>query len=88
MIASPENSAEPATPSRKASVVRLPERALGERHQRQDAALALVVRLHEKQHVFRRHDDQQGPDDQRDDADDLIRRRARTLNWPSAVCSA
>ena len=86
MIASPENSDGAATPRTKATCA-LPERALGERLQRQDAAFALVVGLHQEQHVFRRDDDQQRPDDQRDDADDLVG-RARRLNWPSAVGSA
>ena len=57
----------------------LPERALGERHQRQDAAFALVVGLHQEQHVFRRDDDQQRPDDERDDADHLVGAEARAF---------
>ena len=71
MIASPENSAAPATPSRNAIAVRLPSAALRQRLERQDAAFALVVGLHQEQHIFRGDDDQQRPDDQRDDADDL-----------------
>ena len=51
----------------------LSERPLGEGHQGENAALTLVVRLHQKHHVFRGDDDQQGPDDERDDADDLSR---------------
>ena len=71
MMASPENRADPATPSRNAIVRLLPKGALRQRHQREDAALALVVGLHQEQHVFRRDDDQQRPDDERDDADNF-----------------
>ena len=49
----------------------LPKRALRERHEREDAALALVVGLHQEQHIFRGDDNQQRPNDQRNDADDL-----------------
>ncbi len=57
----------------------LAQRDLGQRLQRQNAAFALVVRLHQEQHVFRRHDDQQRPDDQRHDADDLTDAEAGVL---------
>ena len=57
----------------------LAERHLRQRIQRQDAAFALVVRLHQEQHVFGRHDDQQRPDDQRHDADDLADAEAVAL---------
>ena len=71
MMASPENSAAPATPSRNTTVVRLPIARLGERVERQNAALALVVGPHQEQHVFGGDDDQQRPDDQRHRADHL-----------------
>ena len=48
-----------------------PEGVLRERHQRQGAAFALVVGLHQEQHIFPGDDEQQRPDDERDDADDL-----------------
>ncbi len=51
----------------------LPERALRQRLQGQDAAFALVVGQHQEQHIFRGDDDQQRPDYERDDADDLGR---------------
>ena len=51
----------------------LPKRALRQRLEGQDAAFALVVGLHQEQHIFRGDDDQQRPDDERDDADDLGR---------------
>ena len=66
----------------------LSERALRERLERQDAAFALVVGLHQEQHVFAGDDDQERPDDERDDADHLGGPSAEPLNWPSAVCSA
>ncbi len=71
MIASPENSAAPATPSRK-MILRAPaERVLRQGHQRQGAALALVVGAHQEEHVFERDGHEQGPDQQRNDADHL-----------------
>ena len=63
--------AEPATPSRKASVVLCPSARCASAIKRQDAALALVVRLHQEQHIFSGDDDQERPDDERDDADHL-----------------
>ena len=47
---------------------RAPEALLGERHQGQRAALTAVVGAGEDQHVFDRHDDDQGPEDEREDA--------------------
>lgn len=41
------------------------------RKQGERAALALVVRTQQEKHVFYRDDDRQGPDHQRDQADDL-----------------
>ena len=57
---------------------RLSERALRERFERQDAAFALVVGLHQEQHIFSGDDDQKRPNDERDDADDLALVRARS----------
>ena len=57
----------------------LPKRALRQRHQGQDAALALVVGLHQEQHIFRGDDNQQRPDDQGNDADDLGRAERAAL---------
>ena len=51
----------------------LPKGALRQRFEGQDAALALVVGLHQEQHIFRGDDNQQRPDDERDDADDFGR---------------
>ena len=52
------------------------ERALGERHERQRAALAVVVGAEQDDDVFDRHDEDQRPQDQRQDAeDDLARHR-------------
>ena len=79
MIASPQNNAAPATPMQENDRRAPAQRDLGQRLQRQNAAFALVVRLHEEQHVFRRHDDQQRPDDQRHDADDLTNAEAGIL---------
>ena len=61
---------------RSSCVVRAP---LSERLQRQYAAFALVVGLHQEQDVFRGDDDQEGPDDEGDDADDLRRAERRFL---------
>jgi hypothetical protein len=56
-----------------AARTRAPDETRCQRHQRQDAALALVVRVHHQQHVFDRHDQQQRPEDQRQDAEHLRR---------------
>ncbi len=47
------------------------DRMLGERHQRQGTAFAFVIGAHQEQNVFRRHGDQQRPDEKRDDPDHL-----------------
>ena len=53
------------------------ERALRQRHQRQRAALAVVVGAQQDHDVFERDDDDQRPEDQRQDAEHrLARRRA------------
>ena len=57
----------------------LSERALRERLERQDAAFALVVRLHQEQHVFSGDDDQERPNDERDDADHFDRSKRGPL---------
>ncbi len=49
----------------------LPEGALRQRFEGQDAAFALVVGLHQEQDIFRGDDNQQRPDNERDDADDF-----------------
>ena len=54
------------------------ERPLRQRHQRQRAAFALVVGTHDENDVLDRHDDDQGPEHQRDDAKD------RRLTDPAA----
>ncbi len=46
-------------------------RALRQRHEREDAALALVVGAHDQHHVFQGDDDDQRPEDERKDAEDL-----------------
>ena len=48
----------------------LAERGLGQRHQRQDAALALVVRPHQEQDIFGGDGEKQRPEQQRYGADD------------------
>ena len=58
----------------------LPKGALRQRHEGQDAALALVVGLHQVQDIFRGDDDQQRPDNERDDADDFRRAERGPLN--------
>ena len=47
----------------------VPHDALEQRHQRERAALAVVVGAHDQEHVFERHDDDQRPQDQRHDAE-------------------
>ena len=69
MTASPRNMAAPMTPSRNTSAVRRPERARGERGQRQRSALAVVVGAQQQQHVFDRDHDDQRPQDQRQHAE-------------------
>ena len=51
--------------------------ALRERHQRQRAALAVVVGAQDEQHVLDRHDDDQRPEDERHDAEDHLARERR-----------
>ena len=57
-----------------------------ERHQRHHATLAVVVRPHHEEHVLDRHDDDQAPEEQREDAEDvgvadpkMVRRGKRSL---------
>ena len=47
-----------------------PERPLGQRHERERAALAVVVGADEDDDVFDRHHEDQRPEDQRQDAED------------------
>jgi hypothetical protein len=49
-----------------------------QRRQRQDAAFAVVVGAHDEDHVLQRHDDDEGPEDERERAEDgrLARHRA------------
>jgi hypothetical protein len=49
------------------------DRALRQRHQGQRAALAVVVRAKQDQHIFQRHHDNQRPQDQRDHPKDCLR---------------
>ena len=57
-----------------------PDRARSERHQRERAALAVVVGAQQDQHVFQRDDDDQRPQDQRHDAEHAS---ARESSWLS-----
>ena len=50
----------------------LGEGVLGQSHERQRAALTLVVRPHEEQHIFERDREEQSPEQQRDDADHIL----------------
>jgi hypothetical protein len=52
------------------------EGVLGQRHQRQRAALALVVRPHQEQHIFEGDGQEQRPEQQRDDAYHILRDHA------------
>ena len=79
MIASPENSAAPATPKKKTSVERRPSAFLGQRHEGQRTALALVVGAHQEQNVFGRHRVKQRPEQQRHGADHRLVAEAAVL---------
>ena len=48
------------------------EGVLRQRHERQGAALALVVRPHQEQHIFEGDGQEQGPEQQGDDADHIL----------------
>jgi hypothetical protein len=50
-----------------------PPGGAGERHQREDAALSIVVSAHHQEHVLRLDHDEQRPDDERDQAEHLLR---------------
>ena len=74
---SPYSSAAPNSPSaiehRAASA--LAARVLGhQRHQREDAAFALVVRAHDEDQVLDRNQQRERPEDQRQDAEDVLAR--------------
>ncbi len=74
--ASQKNSAVPSTPTAMARLAHglvCPTLLLDQRHQRQDAAFARVVRAQQQQHVLQRNEDQQAPEDERQDAEDLGR---------------
>ena len=88
IMASPENSAEPATPEKKCERRPPSERALGQRHQRQHAALALVVGPHQEQHVFDGDDDQSAQMISETTPMTSAGASAAPLNWPRAVCRA
>ncbi len=75
IMLSPKNSAAPNTPS-TASIIAT-RRLLGappadQRDQRHDPALAVVVGAHHQQHVGDHDDQHHGPEDQRDDAVDVL----------------
>src|SRR5207253_6009925 len=53
-----------------------------QRHQGQDSALAAIVGAHHQHEVFDRDDDDERPEDQREDAQDVLRR------WDHGVMSA
>ena len=59
-------------PSSTSGPARLPMRALRQRHQRQRAALALVVGAQQDDDVFERDDDDQRPEDQRQHAEHRV----------------
>ena len=71
ITASPENRADAGDAEQKRNRRLLPKGALRQRLEGEDAAFALVVGLHQEQHIFRGDDNQQRPDDERDDADDF-----------------
>jgi len=64
IMESPMNIEAPTTPSAIKASFGGRARA-DERHQRQRAALAVVVRAQQEQHVFCRDDDKERPQDQR-----------------------
>jgi len=66
---SPMNIEAPTTPNASNGQLRRPERPLTERHQGKRAALAVVVSAQKQQDVFGSHDDEQGPQDQRQHAE-------------------
>src|SRR5207248_5672921 len=43
--------------------------AMGQRRKRKDSTLALIIRLHDEHDVLQRHDDDQGPENERDDTE-------------------
>ena len=69
---SPKNRQAPMMPMKVSTTRGLSRRrSLGQRHQGQDAAFALVVGAHHEEHVFDGDDDDQRPEDQREDAEDF-----------------
>jgi hypothetical protein len=46
---------------------------LGQRHERQDAAFATIVGVHDERHVFHGDDEHEGPEDEGENAEDLGR---------------
>ena len=57
-----------------------------QRHQRQDAALAVIVGAHDEQAVFDRDGDDQRPEDQRQAAERALREKCPPVA-PTTVCS-
>ena len=59
-------------------------RLLGQRHQRQHAALAAVVGAHDEQHVLDGDDQDQRPQDQRQQAEHVLRRDGEAVRLAEA----
>jgi len=57
--------------------------ALHQRDQRHDAAFAIVIGAHDEGGVFHRHHQHQGPEDQRQDAEDVVRRDGHWMVRPA-----
>src|SRR5581483_9598568 len=56
-----------------------------ERHQREDASLSAVVGAHDEDEILERDDDRQRPEDQREDADDVLASRRYAMVWIEAL---
>jgi len=69
-VAEEEGSANDAENEDKAAP--LSQRLLGENHERQDAAFALIVGAHQDQHVFDGDDENERPDQQGYDGKNVL----------------
>jgi hypothetical protein len=84
-VAVDQGRAEHAEQSDRGSSSRRLERRAGERHERQGAAFALVVRAQDVEQVLDRDDQHQRPDHQRQHAVDVVRGRRHAVRRVEAL---
>ena len=80
----PRNIEAPITPTMKTKAVRRPSARRGERRERERAALPVIVGAQQDEHVFRRHRDNQRPQDEGEHAENDAAGDAGDCRWQRA----